>query len=149
MNVFSLLMLLLYFYLPNFIKPIEKKEVFMPRCVLIFDDDLDLLNICTLILKQKDLNIITLQHCNNLLENIAQYTPVVIIMDYRIPAIGGVKAIQLIKQSGYSAIPVILFSGNHNVEELAKEAGADFHLNKPFDINVFEKLVEQAMLSNT
>ncbi len=121
----------------------------MRKCVLIFDDDLDLLNICTLILKQKDLNIITLQHCNNLLENIAQYRPGVIIMDYRIPAIGGVKAIQLIKQSCYSAIPVILFSGNHNVEELAKEAGADFYLNKPFDINVFEKLVEQAMLSNT
>jgi DNA-binding NtrC family response regulator len=121
----------------------------MRKAVLIFDDDMDLLNICELILKQKNLDIVTQQHCNNLLESIAIHKPGVIIMDYRIPDMGGVKAIQLIKQSVYSAIPVILFSGNHDLEELAKEAGADFHLNKPFDITVFEEMVEQAMRKNS
>jgi len=117
----------------------------MRKTVLILDDDMDLLNICTLILEQKDLDIITFPHCNELLENIEKHRPDVIIMDYRIPDTGGVKATQLIKQSSFAAIPVILFSGNHDIEELAVEAGADYYLSKPFDINVFETLVDEAM----
>jgi len=117
----------------------------MRKTVLIFDDDIDLLNICALILEQKELDIITFPHCNQLLENIEKHRPSVVIMDYRIPDTGGVKAIQLIKQSAFSTVPVILFSGNQDIEILARDAGADYHLSKPFDINIFEALVEEAM----
>lgn len=118
----------------------------MHNRVLIFDDDPDLLDICSLILQQKDFNIVTRENCEGLLTHIAAFDPAVIIMDCRIPDIGGVKAVQLIKEdSRFRNIPVILFSGNNNIAEQAREAGAEFYLNKPFDISELEATVETAL----
>jgi len=118
----------------------------MHKKVLIFDDDPDLLDICSLILQQKNFDIVTRENCVDLLTHVAAFNPGVIIMDCRIPDIGGIKAVQLIKDdSRFRHIPVILFSGNNNIAEQAREAGAEFYLNKPFDISELEATVGTAL----
>lgn len=120
----------------------------MSRRVLIFDDDKDLLNICSIILRPRDYDIYTRDNCLGILDDIELYNPGVIILDYRIPGMDGGKAVQAIKKDvRFQSIPVILFSGNNDIEELAKEAGADFYLRKPFDITELENMVDQAMTS--
>lgn len=119
----------------------------MQQKVLIFDDDQDLLNICSLILRQKNFDIGTRENCTNLLHHVEAFSPGVIIMDCRIPDMGGIKAVQLLKEdTRFRHIPVILFSGNNNIADQAKEAGADFYLNKPFDIGELEAMVSNAVM---
>jgi two-component system cell cycle response regulator DivK len=66
-------------------------------------------------------------------------------MDNWIPDIGGVKATRLVKDSDdFRHIPIIFFSANNNVNELAIEAGADYFLQKPFDISELETIVSNA-----
>lgn len=118
----------------------------MRKKVLIFDDDQDLLDICSLILRQKNFDISTRENCADILRHVAAFEPGVIIMDCRIPDIGGIKAVQLLKQDDrFRHIPVILFSGNNNIADQAKEAGAEFYLNKPFDIGELEMIVTNAV----
>lgn len=118
----------------------------MTKKVLIFDDDNDLLEVCSLILMAKDFEVIIKDKCTEIVNDVLTHNPDVIIMDNWIPDIGGVKATRLVKDSEqFRHIPVIFFSANSNVNELAAEAGADYCLQKPFDINQLEEMVAHAV----
>lgn len=111
--------------------------------VMIFDDDVDILEICTIILQAKGCEVFTETSCENVIEKINNIQPDVILMDNKIPETGGIKATQLIKQTDSTEkIPVIFFSANTNVAQLSAEARADQYLQKPFDITDLEKLIE-------
>jgi two-component system cell cycle response regulator DivK len=114
--------------------------------VLIFDDDTDLLEVCSLILTAKNFDVVIREKCTEILQDVQELSPDVIIMDNWIPDIGGVKATRLVKNSEkLRHIPVIFFSANSNVNELAAEAGADYFLQKPFDISQLEEMVTNAV----
>lgn len=117
----------------------------MAKKVLIYDDDTDLLEVCALILTARNYEVIVREKCTEVLHDVEQHRPDVILMDNWIPDIGGVKATQLLKNSpDFNNIPVIFFTANSNVSELAEEAGADFWLQKPFDITQLEDMVTNA-----
>ena len=118
----------------------------MSKKVMIFDDDVNLLEICSLILTGKNFEVIVRDTCADIIREVGLQEPDLIIMDNRIADIGGVKATQLLKSHLIlSRIPVIFFSAHNNVSELAKEAGADFFLSKPFNIAELESLVNAAI----
>jgi DNA-binding response OmpR family regulator len=117
----------------------------MAHKVLIYDDDEDILAICATILRNKGFEVLCKKDCRQLISDIENFQPAVILMDNWLPEIGGVKAIQLIKSTEHlKDIPVIFFSANSRVNELGKEAGADYVLPKPFDLNDLETLVGNA-----
>jgi|SRR5665647_963182 len=114
--------------------------------ILIYDDDADILEVCATILRMKDYDVLCRDNCNEILEDIEVYDPHVILMDNWLPDIGGVKAVQLIKSTPrFKNIPVIFFSANSHVEELAKEAGADYLLKKPFDLSELQQAIATAI----
>jgi len=117
----------------------------MLKKVIIYDDDSDLLEVCSMILEAKNFAVVTKDKCTEILSDIQEHHPDVILMDNWIPDIGGVKATRLVKDSvSFRHIPVIFFSANNNVNELAVEAGADYFLQKPFDISELENIVVNA-----
>ncbi|HKO80902.1 MAG TPA: response regulator, partial [Chitinophagaceae bacterium] len=114
--------------------------------VMIYDDDTDLLEVCSLILQSKNFEVITKDRCNSILNDLREYQPDVVLMDNWIPDTGGVNATRLIKESeSFQHIPVIFFSANNDVNDLAIEAGADYALQKPFDIAELENMVANAV----
>lgn len=118
----------------------------MKKKVLILDDDPDILQICTIILKKKGFDVSTLNNSNEVQEHVRQYQPDVILMDNWIPGPGGIEATKQLKSSpDLHDIPVIFFSANSNVTQLAREAQADYFLQKPFDIAELEAIVQMAI----
>ncbi|RKR81901.1 two-component system cell cycle response regulator DivK [Mucilaginibacter gracilis] len=116
--------------------------------VIIFDDDEDILSICTYILEEKGWDVHTFTNCNNILDKVSSISPDVILMDNWIPDIGGMLATQLLKgDEGMKEIPVIYFSANNDIHTLAANAGADSYLAKPFDIDELEKVINRVVLS--
>ena len=114
--------------------------------VLIFDDDTDIWELCSLILKVKGYHTIGETTCVNVIDKVRTTNPDVILMDNWIPDIGGIAATQLLKRDPATKhIPVIFFTANNNVEKLSQEAGADYFLEKPFDLNHFVGMVSKAM----
>ncbi len=113
---------------------------------MIYDDDTDLLDVCTLILQSKNFEVVTKDTCTVILDDLKEHQPDVILMDNWIPDLGGIKATRLIKESGqFRNTPVIFFSANNDVSQLAIEAGADYFLQKPFDISELENIVANAV----
>ena len=120
----------------------------MVEKILVYDDDVDILEVCATILRMKGYDVYCMDNCKTLLADIETYQPNVILMDNWLPDIGGVKAVQLIKSTpSVKDIPVIFFSANSHVEELAKEAGADYMLKKPFDLIELQQMIAQAVIT--
>ena len=113
---------------------------------MILDDDLDILQICTIVLRKKGFDVFTMNNSNQVVEQVKAYSPDVILMDNWIPGPGGIEATRTLKMnSDTQDIPVIFFSANSNVTQLAQEARADYFLQKPFDISELEGIVQMAI----
>lgn len=114
----------------------EQKKVF------IFDDNTDILELCTFILEDAGYEIKTSSTSNNIIDQVSSYTPDIIFMDNWLPDVGGIEATRELKgHDTLKNIPVIYFSANNDVMSLADQAGADGYLSKPFDIQELENII--------
>jgi DNA-binding response OmpR family regulator len=108
----------------------------MLKKIIIFDDDKDILEVTSVILRKRDYLVKTVRNLKNFMKDILDYHPDVILMDLRIPEIGGKEATLLLKkEKSTQNIPVILFTAHNNGKEnLISFTGADEVLFKPFSI---------------
>ena len=112
--------------------------------ILIFDDNQELLELCTIILEDIGYQIKTSSTSNEVERQVSDFGPDIIFMDNWLPDVSGVEATRQLKSnSQLRHIPVIYFSANNNIVELAKEAGADDFISKPFDIIDLEDIVKK------
>ena len=110
--------------------------------VFIFDDNLEILELCTEILEDIGFQVKTSPTTNDIVQQVKEYLPDLIFMDNWLPDISGIEATRLLKANqDLKNIPVIYFSANSNISELAAEAQADDFIAKPFDIDHFEEIV--------
>ncbi len=105
------------------------------KCVLIYDDDVEILKICRLILASEDYEVQTVECCDNIIEDIEKIKPDIILMDLWMPNIGGEEAANIIRENKKTDhIPIILFSAVTDIEKISKRVKATAILKKPFDI---------------
>lgn len=116
----------------------------MNKKIFIFDDNLEILELCTEILEDLGCEVKTSPTTNNVEQQVKEFMPDLIFMDNWLPDISGIEATRMIKANeDLKNIPVIYFSANSNISELAQEAQADDFLAKPFDLDNFEDIVHK------
>src|ERR1700730_17200647 len=107
----------------------------MKKCVLIYDDDHDILSVCKIILSQHNYRVETMTLNTDIIDDIGRLKPDVILMDLWIPELGGEMAVDLVKNNKAAQhIPIILFSANTEIDEISKRTKADGFVKKPFEI---------------
>jgi DNA-binding response OmpR family regulator len=128
------------------IKPMD----LLNKRIIIFDDDEDILSICSFVLQESGWEVFVFPDCKDVVERVSEIAPAAIVMDNWIPETGGIIATQLLKQTAaVKDIPVIYFSANSKIEDLAAEAGADDYLAKPFELEDLEQIVLKNVTANT
>jgi CheY-like chemotaxis protein len=121
----------------------------LQRKIVIFDDDVDILAICTYILEENGWSVTCFTDINDAPDKVQREQPDVILMDNWIPDEGGILATRAIKAiASLRHIPVVYFSANSDLRQLAATAGADHHLAKPFDIDQLLYVLEQALIGS-
>lgn len=114
----------------------------MNKCVLICDDDPDILEVTTLILRMKGYRVETSSNCDNIFQKVEMLRPDIILMDLWIPEIGGEKVTRMLKEDIRTRqIPVIIFSANNDAEKIAENVGAEGFICKPFEIKQLEEII--------
>ena len=120
------------------------QQINQSKCILIYEDDQEIVLLCKTILIKNHYQVESLSSCENVLSDLEKIKPDLILMDLWIPEIGGEKAIIKIKENPASQqIPVILFSANSDIEEICKKINADGYIQKPFDIHTFLETIKQ------
>lgn len=109
-------------------RPEKKKKV------LVADDDPAILEVITLILEDAGYDVKTT--VNGQTEKFAQeYLPDLILLDIWMAGMDGRNICKGLKtKKSTKHIPVIMISANKDTEKIAREAGADGFLAKPFDM---------------
>ena len=116
----------------------------MGKCVLIYEDDLEISLLCKTILIKENYRVATQSRIENVIGDIENIKPDLILMDLWIPEIGGEKATAIIKENPDTRnIPVILFSANTDIQEICKKVNADGYIKKPFDISTLKATIKQ------
>lgn len=119
----------------------------MAKCVLIYDDDTEILFLCKVILQKEHYRVETRARCENIINDVELVQPDIILMDLWIPQIGGEQAITIIKENkATSHIPVIIFSANAEIAAVSEKIKANGYIEKPFDITYFKEIIKQHIL---
>lgn len=103
--------------------------------IIVVDDNNDQLELTKQILEKSGYEVRTLHEGQNVLELARSYQPGLIFMDHNLPLHNGVETTRLLKSDETcNQIPVIYFTGESDIIELAAAAGADGWLRKPFTL---------------
>lgn len=114
----------------------------MPRKILVADDDPGIIDVTKIILEQAGFEVLTATDAASTLKQIDVHKPVLLLLDIWLAGENGaILAKKLKAKPSTKSMPIIMVSANNNVEKMAKEAGADDFIAKPFDIDYLEKMV--------
>ena len=110
----------------------------MMHKILTVDDEVEIVKIISAFLNKKGFQVLTAYSGEEALEVIAKEKPDLILLDKKMPGIGGRGVLKKLKEDGIN-IPVILLSGSLGMEEMKELVNGEV-LSKPIDLN---ELVER------
>lgn len=111
--------------------------------ILVYDDDLEILLLCKVILEKNGYTAVTKNRADDVVQEVVEVSPDIILMDLWIPEIGGEKAAQLLKTTESTKhIPLLLFSANADIDIIAENVGASSYIAKPFSIKDFLEKIQ-------
>ncbi len=116
----------------------------MLKKILIVEDNELMTEVMSYILISNGYDVIALSRGDDVFDNIKNNHPDLIILDARLPGMDGRDICQLLKlNKGTCNLPVIICSGDDNIDESLNKKGApDDVLHKPFDIAALIEKVE-------
>ena len=106
------------------------------KTILLVDDEQDIIDSISVRLQASGYQIIAARDGLEALKKARSLRPDLIILDLMLPKMDGYKVARLLKfDKRYSDIPILILSarGQEIDKELARSAGADDYLVKPFD----------------
>jgi CheY-like chemotaxis protein len=111
--------------------------------ILVGDDNELMRHLIVELLEADGYEVSQATDTDEVLEQIAQAPPDLLILDVQMPGGGGIAALRAIRDDpANGGIPVLLLSGSVNLEvDLASQVGADAQLPKPFRIEEFRETV--------
>lgn len=114
--------------------------------VLIIDDNTDILFMLEAMLSMKGYKVSTKENTDNLEDTLKTIAPGVIIMDMLLSGADGREVCKSLKMDPlFLNIPIIMISAHPQAKEECLASGADYFLEKPFDMYDILDLVANAV----
>jgi DNA-binding response OmpR family regulator len=101
--------------------------------VLVIDDDPDLLDAISLVLREEGHQVLTASTDSDAVALARTHEPLVTLVDYRMPGVDARKLIALLRRVTGSLM--VLCTAADQPQAAAEECGADALLPKPFNID--------------
>jgi len=115
------------------------------RYVLVVDDEADLLEIVTDRLEGEGYHVLTARDGIEALERVRATRPACIILDLKMPRLGGLDALlELRREAPEAHVIVLTGSPNRPLADACRARGADDFLLKPFDPRELLRLLARA-----
>ncbi|ASZ12115.1 response regulator [Chitinophaga pendula] len=111
------------------------------KSIVLVEDDESIRDIYLLSFKAGTYDIMAFEN-GNVIMNSEIEVPDLFILDKQIAGTDGLELCRFIKKSErYKGVPVIMSSANPDIEILAKNAGADGVLTKPFSLKELRETI--------
>jgi DNA-binding response OmpR family regulator len=113
------------------------------RRILVVDDDVAILEALEILLGSR-YDVLTASDGQHALRLIEDQLVDLVVSDVLMPLVAGEELVEAARRSGVR-IPVILMSGHRERLDLARDAGADAYLYKPFPFRTLEERIERLL----
>ena len=117
--------------------------------VLIADDDPAICTLIDTVLRKGPYDMVLCNDAESALVAIDRQGPFdIIVCDFMLPGISGIDLVERLRsKESTRGVPVLMISGhtNYAMDGRAKNAGANFFLNKPFTISQLRAAVNQLL----
>jgi PAS domain S-box-containing protein len=130
---------------PSFSNPLLG-EVPLPQRILVVDDNIDAADSLALLLQLRGHEIRTANHGLRVVDAVNDFQPGVVLLDIGLPGIDGFEVARRLRAIPHGeALLLIALTGYGQEDDRrrTREAGFNYHLTKPADPSVLEKLLEQ------
>lgn len=118
-----------------------------PPYLIAADDEQDLLTLFEVSMKAKGYTVGISTNAKNLWALLRRKLPDVLFLDIQMGGVNGGELCQQIKKKKETAgIPIVMLSANDNVEEIAKQCGADGFVHKPFKTEKILQEIERILV---
>lgn len=112
--------------------------------IFVADDDPSITEVVRIILESNGYTVLTPSSVETILSEIQQTLPDLVMLDLWMSGVEGKKIAQTLKSApNTSQIPVVVFSAHNEGAQIAKAAGAEDYLAKPFDIDVLLSTIQK------
>lgn len=112
--------------------------------IVICDDDEGILEVSSIILQDLGYMVHIFTDATHILEEVQKIKPGLVLLDLWMPTGSGEEIARAIKGNPETSnAAVVIVSANINTEKIAKTAGADEALCKPFDISELEQIAKK------
>jgi CheY-like chemotaxis protein len=113
---------------------------------MVIDDNEDILFMLQAMLKIKGYKVSVKMNMDNLERTISELLPDIILMDMLLSGADGREVCRKLKGNpAFSGIPIIMISAHPEAKQQCLAAGADYFLEKPFEMNEIFGAVEKAL----
>ena len=117
-----------------------------PSHIMVIDDNEDILYMLQAMLKIKGYKVSIKMNMDNLEQTISELSPDIILMDMLLSGADGREVCKQLKANpAFAAIPIIMISAHPEAKIKCLEAGANFFLEKPFEMSEIFEVVSNAL----
>ncbi|WDF56928.1 response regulator transcription factor [Mucilaginibacter sp. KACC 22063] len=115
------------------------------KTILVADDDTAIVDSISSILNYAGYEVLFVYDGTSVMESV-KAQPDLVLLDIMMEGHSGVTVCKQLKRMGRTQnIPVLMMSARTNGEQLAREAGADGYLAKPFDMEVLQSSISDLL----
>lgn len=110
--------------------------LFAPPLIFVADDDPVTLEVIQITLEREGFAVRVFGAVEPLIAALAHETPILVLLDVRMPGQSGLDALKAIKESpGGAALPVLMLTGDGRLDRIvqAMQLGAAGYVMKPFE----------------
>jgi len=120
----------------------------MKKRIIVAEDDQDLLLMLVNLLNSKGYEVLGLPNGLSIIEEHCEW-PDLFILDKEMDFIDGVAITKFLRMNSETKqIPILMLSGSMS-RTSATDAGVDFYMEKPFNVNEFVSTVDKYMNSSS
>jgi len=122
----------------------------MQRCIVIADDDPNIINLVKLRLGMARYNVVSANNAATAVEMVHAKEPVAVILDVQMPGGGGLSALSKVKSDPrLAALPVMMLTGERDPQTVmqAMSSGANDYMVKPFNPDALLERVSRLVKS--
>lgn len=114
--------------------------------ILIAEDDAGIAEVTQIILEQMGHSVVIVRSRRGLMQVVRSREFAMILLDISIIDGNGAEIATELKRDPFTAhIPIFLMSANNLLEKLAREAGVEGYIEKPFSIDRLEQVVTKTI----
>jgi DNA-binding response OmpR family regulator len=118
--------------------------------ILIVEDSENILDLLELMVELQGWKSSSLKNIDHFMEAVEEVRPDVILMDMLLSGANGCDACRAVKNSdSHKHTPVVMMSAHPEAAIETREAGADYFIDKPFDMEQMISLLETCLSENT